>query len=146
MHAAPPTPYATAAHFATLGCPPDVAALAETLAPGCVQGNLDASNARIDGAVAQGATLPLSSWGPDLTELSCALAQFNVLLVKGYDPTNDADRAALLRYQMAGVRALIEPDGGATEPAPEHPPRAYLERLFDDYAASFDAHLQRHAG
>lgn len=50
---------------------------------------------------------------------------------------------ALLRYQMAGVRALIEPDGGATEPAPEHPPRAYVERLFDDYAASFDAHLQR---
>jgi predicted TPR repeat methyltransferase len=45
--------------------------------------------------------------------------------------------AELMAYQIAGLSAC----GDA--PQPPHPPRRYVERLFDQYAPQFDAHLVR---
>lgn len=64
-----------------------------------------------------------------------ALACWQQALDHGGDPE-------LLHYQMAGVRARLAEDG-RVEQTPAHPPRAYVEGLFDDYADSFDAHLQQ---
>jgi predicted TPR repeat methyltransferase len=50
---------------------------------------------------------------------------------------------ALLRYQMAGAHARLTPEDPSLPHAPAHPPRHYVERLFDGYAKSFDDHLQR---
>ena len=55
-----------------------------------------------------------------------AAASFREGLARGGD-------AELLGYYLAGV------EGGA---APAHPPRHYVETLFDGYAGAFDAHLQ----
>ena len=55
-----------------------------------------------------------------------AAASFREGLARGGDPQ-------LLGYYLAGV------EGGA---APAHPPRQYVETLFDGYAGAFDAHLQ----
>lgn len=46
----------------------------------------------------------------------------------------------LVRYQMAGAQARLASGLPASE-TPAHPPRSYVERLFDDYAESFDEHL-----
>ncbi|MFM8767055.1 MAG: tetratricopeptide repeat protein [Rubrivivax sp.] len=48
----------------------------------------------------------------------------------------------LLRYQMAGEQARLAAGLSASE-TPAHPPRAYVEQLFDDYAEGFDEHLTR---
>ncbi len=61
----------------------------------------------------------------DLERSDEAAASFERALALG----DDAD---LNRYYLAAVR------GG---PAPASAPRAYVERLFDDYAADFDHHL-----
>jgi predicted TPR repeat methyltransferase len=45
--------------------------------------------------------------------------------------------AELMTYQIAGLSAT-----GAA-PQPPHPPRRYVERLFDQYAPQFDTHLVR---
>lgn len=49
----------------------------------------------------------------------------------------------LLRFQMAGARAQWATGGEGEVDPPAHPPRTYVERLFDDYAATFDDHLKR---
>jgi len=54
-----------------------------------------------------------------------AAASFREGLARGGDPE-------LLGYYLAGV------EGGA---APAHPPRHYVETLFDGYASAFDDHL-----
>jgi predicted TPR repeat methyltransferase len=74
---------------------------------------------------------PATPWmlrGTALRELGRAgeaAESFREALARGGDPD-------LLRYYLAGV----EP--GAT---PAHPPRRYVEALFDNYAAQFDQHV-----
>ena len=54
-----------------------------------------------------------------------AAASYREALARGGD-------AEVLRYYLAALEGA---------PAPERPPRAYVEALFDSYAAGFDAHL-----
>jgi predicted TPR repeat methyltransferase len=62
----------------------------------------------------------------DLGRRDAAAASFERALALGDDPE-------LNRYFLAAVRS--------TAAAPSGAPRAYVERLFDDYAADFDQHL-----
>ncbi|RZL88132.1 MAG: methyltransferase domain-containing protein, partial [Variovorax sp.] len=47
----------------------------------------------------------------------------------------------LHRYYLAAVRSGAQADGAGAAGAPSAPPRAYVESLFDQYAADFDQHL-----
>lgn len=63
----------------------------------------------------------------ELGRLDEAAASFRTAIERGGD-------AEMNRYFLAGS------DGGAEAPA--HPPRRYVQALFDGYADGFDAHLQ----
>jgi predicted TPR repeat methyltransferase len=91
----------------------------------------DAALAALDQALAADATLA-EAWslrGNLLREtgrLTEAADAFDQALVHGGHPE-------LNRFYLASVRSA--------EPVPPHPPRAYVESLFDDYAPDFQHHL-----
>lgn len=66
----------------------------------------------------------------ELGRLQEAAASYREALARGGD-------AELLRYYLAGVEHA---------PAPSHPPRQYVEALFDGYAAQFDQHVVQALG
>lgn len=88
----------------------------------------------LDPALAE-AWSDLGALSSEQGRLEHALACWQRALEHGGDPD-------MLRFQMAGVRARLAPDAAA-QPSPAHPPRAYVEGLFDDYAESFDTHLKQ---
>jgi predicted TPR repeat methyltransferase len=94
------------------------------------QGHIAEALAHFDRALAADPK-PATLWmlrGTALRELGRAgeaAASFREALARGGDPE-------LLRYYLAGVEA------GDT---PAHPPRQYVEALFDNYAAQFDQHV-----
>lgn len=95
-------------------------------------------------ALQQAVTLDPSlhlAWG-DLGTLLSELDRHQDALAAWQQALRHGGDADLLRYQMAGAQARLE-TGPAQLETPAHPPRAYVERLFDDYAESFDAHLDK---
>ena len=90
-----------------------------------------AALAALDQALAADATLA-EAWSlrgnlmREAGRLTEAAAAFDQALVHGGHPE-------LHRFYLASVRS--------GEPVPPHPPRAYVESLFDDYAPDFQHHL-----
>jgi predicted TPR repeat methyltransferase len=91
----------------------------------------DAALAALDQALAADATLA-EAWSlrgnlmREAGRLTEAADAFDQALVHGGHPE-------LNRFYLAAVRS--------GEPVPPHPPRAYVESLFDDYAPDFQHHL-----
>ncbi len=81
------------------------------------------------------------AWG-DLGTLLSELGRHQDALDSWQQALRHGGDAELLRYQMAGEQTRLA-TGLSQLDTPTHPPRAYVEHLFDDYAESFDEHLSK---
>lgn len=62
---------------------------------------LDAASSLLDGYIAGRKLLPLTAWGDDLRRHVCAIAAYDLMVVRGYDPSAGADDALRRRYEDA---------------------------------------------
>lgn len=83
-------------------------------------------------------TLPLSGYGDDLKRAVCAVAAWDLLTTRGYDPNAGGDEAVKLRHDaamkwLADVSAgRAHVSGGNTTPAPTRHARASSPRVDSD--------------
>lgn len=82
-----------------------------------------------------------SAWS-DLGSLLSELGRHQEALEAWQQALQHGGDQELLRYQMAGEQARLVSGLSASE-TPAHPPRTYVEQLFDNYAESFDEHLSK---
>jgi len=83
-------------------------------------------------------TLPLTGYGDDLKRAVCAIAAWDLLTTRGYDPNSGGDEAVKLRNDAAvswlkdvsAGRAHVS--GGNTTPAPTRHARASSPRVGSD--------------
>lgn len=104
--------YADRTDFTRLGLP----AGALTSVPTDSQdAQLAAASSFVDGYLAKRFTLPLSAWGDDVTRATCAVAAWDSLTVRGFNPNSPADVAVRMRYEDI-VRWLEKVASGAVVP------------------------------
>lgn len=90
--------YATLQDLTRLGLP---AAATAGLATEALQAALESASSLVDGYLAAGFNLPLASWGDDLTGHVCAVAAWQILRTRGFDPEGRADMAIRTSYEDA---------------------------------------------
>ena len=76
---------------------------------------LEAASRLADSYLRARYTLPLTSWDEALTRAVAAIAAYDLLAVRGYDPTRGADEVVRLRYEDA-IRWLERVASGAVSP------------------------------
>jgi phage gp36-like protein len=106
-----PTAYATLADVYNLGVPQAAVAQITTAQQ---QAALDAANAEADGYLAGRFRLPLTSWSMDLKLHVCARAAYTMLVVRGYNPDDEADVNVLSRANQALKWLKSIQDGNTT--------------------------------
>lgn len=90
--------YATNADLALYG----LAANALESVPSATQtAALTAASATLDGYFAGQATLPLLTWPADVTQRTCEIAAFTILVGRGFNPDSGADATIRQRYEDA---------------------------------------------
>jgi len=84
--------------------------------PTIQQGACDAASAIVDSYLRDRFKLPLSRWGVDLRQKTAVLAVYDLLVVRGYNPSAGADVNLRLRYQdtlewlLRVARQEVQPD------------------------------------
>jgi len=90
--------YANSTEFAALGLP----AVALDGFVGDVDDHLEAASGQIDSYLRGRYRLPLVAPYPqEIVRVTCALAAYSVLSVRGFDPENGADKNVRMRYEDA---------------------------------------------
>jgi phage gp36-like protein len=79
------------------------------------QAALDAANALADGYLGAKFRLPLTAWGKDLTQKVVAVARFELLMVRGFNPEGHAAEAIKIAYDAA-IRWFEKIADGAITP------------------------------
>lgn len=85
---------------------------------------LSLANTKAHEAVLQRFSAPITAWEDDLRAAVCHIAALDVLSVKGFDPTREADkaiadRAALAEAFLKGVRERTRSLVGVTDTTPQ---------------------------
>lgn len=99
---------------------------------------LEAASDTADGYMRGRYTLPLVSWGDDLRRAVCAIAAWDLLTTRGYDPARGSDDAVRLRYQDAIAwldrvsQGRVVVSGGNTDPTATRHARASGPRVSSD--------------
>lgn len=62
---------------------------------------LDAASVLADGYLRGRFELPLTAWGDDLRRAVCAVAAWDLMVTRGFDPNAGTDEALRLRYEDA---------------------------------------------
>jgi phage gp36-like protein len=94
--------YAQIADLVTYGVP--VQALQQGANPitnGTLNSELETASEFIDSFLRGRYSLPLQSWGTDITQACCRITAYNVLIVRGYNPASGADVNIRMRYDDA---------------------------------------------
>lgn len=100
---------------------------------------LEAASRVADSYLRSRYTLPLTGYGDDLKRAVCAIAAWDLLSTRGYDPQRGGDEAVRLRTDAAmswlkdisAGRAAVS--GGVTTPGPSRPSRvASAARIVSD--------------
>lgn len=105
--------YCTVADLASYGV--SAVALAP-IDPAVQQAACDAASAVVDSFLRDRFKLPLSRWGVDLTQKTAILAVYDLLVVRGYNPSAGADVNLRLRYEdtmtwlLHVARQEVQPD------------------------------------
>lgn len=107
-----PTPYATLADVTASGITP--AAIGPTITIQQQQAQLDAANAKIDSFIGAKFTLPVVSWGADLRDAAVAIAAFNIIAYRGFDPEDEGDKVFKARKDEALKWLELIAEGKAT--------------------------------
>lgn len=127
--------YATTTDLARLG----IAAAALSGVSSTIQeAALDAASVVADGYLRSRYTVPLASWGDDLTRAVCAIAAWDVLCTRGFDPTKGGDAAIEARAieargwlkDVSAGRVILS--GGNTDPTASRHARASAPRVSSD--------------
>lgn len=90
--------YATPADLAAYGLP---AAATASLPPATVAAALDDVSRLADGYLKSRYTMPLVSWGSELTSAVCKIAAYNLFCVRGFNPGSGADVNLRMRHDDA---------------------------------------------
>lgn len=113
--------YATRADLGRLGI--RVAALAN-VADDDQDAALQAASDLADSFFRSRYDLPLTQWGDDLRRCVCAIAAFDCLVIRGFDPSRGNDAVVQLRYEQAMTwlrdvsAGRVAVTGGRTTPTP----------------------------
>lgn len=99
---------------------------------------LEAASDTADGYMRARYSLPLASWGDDLRRAVCAIAAWDILSVRGFDPTRGNDVSLQVRYEAATTwlkdvslgRVVVS--GGNTTPTATRHARASGPRVASD--------------
>lgn len=127
--------YATTTDLVRLG----IAAAALTGVSSTIQeAALESASDMADGYMRARYTLPLTTWGDDLRRVVCAIAAWDLLCVRGFDPSRGGDVAVQARYEAAMLwlrdvsqgRAVVS--GGNTDPTAARHARASGPRVTSD--------------
>lgn len=87
--------YASATDLTTYGLP--ATALGQLTSPQILAALVEASS-RVDSFLRGRFALPLLSWETDITQATCAIAAYNLLSIRGYNPGSGADINIRDRY------------------------------------------------
>ena len=127
--------YATTTDLARLG----IASAALTgMATPTQEAALEAASVLADGYLRGRYTLPLTAWGEDLTRAVCAIAAWDLLCARGFDPNRSGDaaieaRAATATSWLKDVAAgRVRLSGGNTTPTATRHARASGPRVSSD--------------
>src|SRR5260370_19454510 len=93
-----PTPYAVIADLTLYGAPAAAFTATSTTQQ---QAALDAANALVDGSFADKFVLPLLSWGKDLVKHVVAIATYDLIVVRGSNPTAPGNEDLHARWEAA---------------------------------------------
>lgn len=127
--------YATTTDLARLG----IAATAIAAVSSTIQeAALEAASVLADGYLRGRYTLPLTTWGEDLTRAVCAIAAWDILCQRGFDPNRGGDVAIETRANAAtswlkdvsAGRVVVS--GGNTTPTATRHARASGPRVTSD--------------
>jgi len=99
---------------------------------------LESASDTADGYMRARYALPLTTWGDDLRRAVCAIAAWDLLCVRGFDPSRGGDVAVQARYEAAMLwlrdvsqgRAVVS--GGNTDPTATRHARASGPRVTSD--------------
>ena len=122
------TRYATSADLDSLGV---TAGVISTIAPEEKELALDIASALCDGYLAQRYTMPLKTWCPDLKRAVLAIASYDLVSARGYDPAATDNGNVRQRYLDAvdwlksvasgQLTPQIEDSSGEDDPDPSCP-------------------------
>lgn len=90
--------YATTAQLDSLS---SASQIVSTLEEAAKTEALDVASSLADGYLRQRYALPLSAFCPDLTRAVCAIAAYDLLSVRGYDPVAEDNGNIRVRYEDA---------------------------------------------
>ena len=90
--------YATTAQLDSLS---SASQIVSTLDPTAKTEALDVASSLADGYLRQRYTLPLVAFCPDLTRAVCAIATYDLLSARGYDPVAQDNGNVRVRYEDA---------------------------------------------
>lgn len=92
------TRYAERSDLTRFGLP---AAALTNVATATQDAALDAASAVADGYLRGRFELPLTAWGDDLRRAICAIASWDLMTARGFDPNAGADEVLRQRYEDA---------------------------------------------
>jgi phage gp36-like protein len=107
-----PTPYAVVADLVLYGAP--AGAFLNTSAPQ-QQAAIDAANQMADSYLGQKFTLPITSWGKDLTKQVVAIATYDAIVVRGSNPEAPGNANLQARWEAA-IQWFRDIAGGRVTP------------------------------
>lgn len=111
---------ATLVQLSQYGLPSAVLAV---ITPVIQQAELDAADELVNGYLRVRYTLPLASFGLDLVRHTCAIAAYNLICVRGYNPQAANDEHLRARYEdaMSYLKAVSKAqlDPGIVDSTPE---------------------------
>jgi phage gp36-like protein len=85
------------------------------VSPATIEEALEAASRLADSYLRARYALPLSSWDESLTRAVAAIAAYDLMAVRGYDPARGADEVLRLRYEDA-IRWLERVAAGGVSP------------------------------
>jgi phage gp36-like protein len=85
------------------------------VSPSTIENALEAASRLADSYLRARYVLPLTAWDEALTRAVAAIAAYDLMAVRGYDPARGADEVLRLRYEDA-IRWLERVAAGAVSP------------------------------